>query len=122
MAYKDFFSLVILVGKTLPIKNLTDDTLSLLSNLRNSRWRPRGQAYKENAYSVTCITPKILKMDSFPPNSCMPEHFLLLLIDLYLYVKNDVKDGIQDSCQNTSLSKILTIYHRFGIVNREPNC
>ena len=47
-----FFSLVILVGKTLSIKNPTDDTLSSLSNLRKSRWRPRGQSYKENACSV----------------------------------------------------------------------
>ena len=68
MAYK-VFSLVILVGKTLPIQNLTDDTLSSLSNLRKSRCRPIGQAYKENACSVDWITPKIFKMDSFPPNS-----------------------------------------------------
>ena len=32
MAFKVFFSLVILVGNTLPIKNPTDDTLSSLSN------------------------------------------------------------------------------------------
>ena len=36
-----FFSLQILVGLTLPIKILDDDSLSSLSILRNSRWRPR---------------------------------------------------------------------------------
>ena len=38
-----FFSLQILVGYTLPLTILDDDSLSSLSILRNSRWRPRCQ-------------------------------------------------------------------------------
>ena len=43
MGFRVFFSLLILVGLMLPLKNLADDTLASLSILRKSRWRSKWQ-------------------------------------------------------------------------------
>ena len=102
MAYKVVFSLVIPVGKTLSIMNPTDDTLSSLSNLRKSRWRPRGQAYRESACSGTWFTQKICKMDSFPSNSCLHYPFFHLLINLDLYI-NKVSKMVSKIAAKTQL-------------------
>ena len=46
-----FFLLLILVAKGLYVQKLLDDMLSPLSNLRNSRWRPRWPPLHINDHS-----------------------------------------------------------------------
>ena len=61
-----FFSLQILVGKTLPLRILDDDSLSSLSILRNSRWRPRCQKIMKIQILLYNVSLKMNKNAMFP--------------------------------------------------------
>ena len=66
-----FFSLQILVGKTLPLKILDDDSLSSLSILRNSRWRPRCQKITQIQVLLYNVPLKMNTNAMFPYNFSM---------------------------------------------------
>ena len=55
-----FFLLLILVAKGLYIQKLLDDMLSSLSNLRNSRWRPRWPINDHNFNSLPIHHSKVI--------------------------------------------------------------
>ena len=63
-----FFSLQILVGLTLPLRILDDDSLSSLSILRNSRWRSICQKIMKIHILLYNVPLKMNKNAMFPNN------------------------------------------------------
>ena len=61
-----FFLLLILVAKGLYFQKLLDDMLSSLSNLRNSRWRPRWPPLPINDHNSPPIHPRKVIFVSIP--------------------------------------------------------